>query len=321
MDRAPSVEEQHTGAYALVAPARVNPQRRPVAAAGCFLPDLTWFAGRPRAGPRTITATVAGWPRGRRPLGRDFGLARADCEYRAPLIPRLARSAPMLLRGEPREGLRRVALDVVEPDRVHAPGRCSRHTCAIRRHGHGRRGRLEAQLLTDGQWAGVTTHSPPGPTSFVLASTGRRAGARGSPRAGPWPEPLHAADRATMASRARCYPPADRRPSTSPSVRRPPGARRGSDTGAGRRLGLAQTADAAEHGRDPPPRPAHLVLDLRERPRLIGPRGKGVEQLAHQVAAAVVEPLDLAGSPIAFCGACSRIARNATPPVVHREPC
>jgi hypothetical protein len=58
-------------------------------------------------------------------------------------------------------------------------------------------------------------------------------------------------------------------------------------------LGLAQVEDAAEDGRDPAPRPADLILDLRERPGPIGRGGERVEQPAHQIAAAVVEALDL----------------------------
>src|SRR3954468_1155469 len=44
-------------------------------------------------------------------------------------------------------------------------------------------------------------------------------------------------------------------------------------------LGVAEVGDAAEHRRDPAPRPAHLVLDLREDARLVGRLGERVEQL------------------------------------------
>jgi hypothetical protein len=77
-------------------------------------------------------------------------------------------------------------------------------------------------------------------------------------------------------------------------------------------LGLAQVEDAAEHRRDPPPRPADRVLDLRERPRAVGRLGELVEQLAHQVAAAVVEAGDLVRVD-------ERVVRRVLPPrTFHR---
>jgi len=60
-------------------------------------------------------------------------------------------------------------------------------------------------------------------------------------------------------------------------------------------LGVAEVGDTAEHGGDPASRPPERVLDLGERPRLVGRVGQSVQQLAHEVAAAVVEALDLAG--------------------------
>ena len=60
-------------------------------------------------------------------------------------------------------------------------------------------------------------------------------------------------------------------------------------------LPMAQVRDAAEDRRDPPARPAHRILDLREGARAIRSVGEGVQQLAHEVAAAVVEARDLAG--------------------------
>ena len=56
----------------------------------CFLPDLTGFAGFHCVGPdlqRRDTADSLA----ERPLGREFSPAVADCGYRAPLAPRLAR--------------------------------------------------------------------------------------------------------------------------------------------------------------------------------------------------------------------------------------
>ena len=77
-------------------------------------------------------------------------------------------------------------------------------------------------------------------------------------------------------------------------------------------LGVAQVRDAAEHRGDPAPRPSDRVLDRRERPRLVRAPRERSEQLAHQVAAAVVEADDLARSAMAFSGACSdpRTARR-----------
>src|SRR5205823_13915124 len=60
------------------------------AAYRCFLPDLTGFAGRRCTGPdrqRHATLAATAMP----DLGREFSPAGADCGYRAPLAPRLAR--------------------------------------------------------------------------------------------------------------------------------------------------------------------------------------------------------------------------------------
>ena len=56
----------------------------------CFLPDLTGFTGRRCTGPdrqRHATHAATAMP----DLGREFSPAGADCGYRAPLAPRLAR--------------------------------------------------------------------------------------------------------------------------------------------------------------------------------------------------------------------------------------
>ena len=58
-------------------------------------------------------------------------------------------------------------------------------------------------------------------------------------------------------------------------------------------LGMTQVRDPAEDGRDAAAWPAHRVLDLRERSRPVGCLGQRVEQLSHEVAAAVVEGGDL----------------------------
>ena len=56
----------------------------------CFLPDLTGFAGFHCVGPDSQRCAPADSLAGR-PLGRGFSPAVADCGYRAPLAPRLAR--------------------------------------------------------------------------------------------------------------------------------------------------------------------------------------------------------------------------------------
>ena len=66
------------------------PRHPPGPAYGCFLPDLTGFAGWRRAGPdlrRPVPGATADPPG----LGRGFSPAEADCGFRAPLAPRLAR--------------------------------------------------------------------------------------------------------------------------------------------------------------------------------------------------------------------------------------
>jgi hypothetical protein len=70
----------------------------PAPAYGCFLPDLTGFAGWRRVGPdlqRSVPRAAPDHPG----LGRGFSPARADCGYRAPLAPRLARSPAEYTRG------------------------------------------------------------------------------------------------------------------------------------------------------------------------------------------------------------------------------
>ena len=71
----------------------------------CFLPDLTGFAGFHCVGPdlqRRDTADSLA----ERPLGREFSPAVADCGYRAPLAPRLARPLSRL-PARPGDGKRR----------------------------------------------------------------------------------------------------------------------------------------------------------------------------------------------------------------------
>ncbi len=76
----------------------------------CFLPDLTGFTDRRCTGPdRQRHATHAG--PATPDLGREFSPAGADCGYRAPLAPRLARPCPWyparLRRWRPQAACRR----------------------------------------------------------------------------------------------------------------------------------------------------------------------------------------------------------------------
>ena len=57
----------------------------------CFLPDLTGFTAFRRAGPNYQHRPTGASGSERQNLQEEFSLARADCEYRAPLSPRLAR--------------------------------------------------------------------------------------------------------------------------------------------------------------------------------------------------------------------------------------
>jgi len=57
----------------------------------CFLPDLTGFVALCRAGPNHQRHSIETGS-ARLALEAGFGPAVADCGYRAPLVPRLARS-------------------------------------------------------------------------------------------------------------------------------------------------------------------------------------------------------------------------------------
>ena len=56
----------------------------------CFLPDLTGFIALCRAGPGLQHPPTERYAR-IKDLEQEFSPARADCGYRAPLVPRLAR--------------------------------------------------------------------------------------------------------------------------------------------------------------------------------------------------------------------------------------
>ncbi len=83
--------------------AQANPWRPRPTTYRCFLSDLTGFIAARRTGPRhqhRFAAPVLI----RTALGREFNPAKADCGYRAPLVPRRARPIPtvrtVLVRGQ-----------------------------------------------------------------------------------------------------------------------------------------------------------------------------------------------------------------------------
>ncbi len=93
MDRAPSVDACTRGATTVCrlrfsAPAAPGGDRLRLLPSG---PDLVH--GSPSRRDRTINTTSRALTSGLQPLEREFSPARADCGYRAPLAPRLARSA------------------------------------------------------------------------------------------------------------------------------------------------------------------------------------------------------------------------------------
>ena len=84
----------------------------------CFLPDLTGFTGHRRAGPDPQHHLRADSGPKTRTSGEEFSLARADCEYRAPLSPRLARPESMVGEGR-RECQRKVDSVIAAKARIH----------------------------------------------------------------------------------------------------------------------------------------------------------------------------------------------------------
>ena len=130
-DRAPSVEAGTRGAATVSrlrfgAPAAPEGGRLRLLPSG---PDLVHGSSSPRD--RTIDIAHRALTPGPVPLGRGFSPARADCGYRAPLAPRLARStqdrsAPSARKSE----LRPRCCDCRSPSAGHArrPLSCSRTT-------------------------------------------------------------------------------------------------------------------------------------------------------------------------------------------------
>jgi len=88
--RAPEVERRHELAFAsrLCPGTPTSPDR--TTAYRCFLSDLTGFTAGRRAGPKLhhcLASVVLMSP----PSTQEFNPATADCGYKAPLAPRLAR--------------------------------------------------------------------------------------------------------------------------------------------------------------------------------------------------------------------------------------
>ena len=77
---------------------QVLPRHPKAIAYRCFLPDLTGFADQRCAGPDSQRRARWWWASGE-DLDREFSSAVADCGYRAPLVPRLARPAAMVGQG------------------------------------------------------------------------------------------------------------------------------------------------------------------------------------------------------------------------------
>gem|GEM_PF-4417738 len=104
MDRAPSFVAGTRGAACVLwlrpgAPAAPEGDRLRLLPSG---PDLVHGPPPPRD--RAINAQHAALTLGPEPRGRGFSPARADCGYRAPLAPRLARSARIVALLHPRRG-------------------------------------------------------------------------------------------------------------------------------------------------------------------------------------------------------------------------
>src|SRR6266542_2239818 len=91
--RAPSVDHGHREHAHARSSDQACLRHATATAYRCFLPDLTGFTDRRCTGPdRQRNATCAG--PATPDLGREFSPAGADCGYRAPLAPRLARPPP-----------------------------------------------------------------------------------------------------------------------------------------------------------------------------------------------------------------------------------
>src|SRR5436190_6827070 len=88
--RAPSVDRDISNTHTRIGSDQACLRHEATTVYRCFLPDLTGFTGRFCTGPdrqRRHARAGSAMP----DLGREFSPAGADCGYRAPLAPRLAR--------------------------------------------------------------------------------------------------------------------------------------------------------------------------------------------------------------------------------------
>jgi hypothetical protein len=88
--RAPSVDHDASNTHTHIGSDQACLRHEATTVYRCFLPDLTGFTGRFCTGPdlqRLRARAGSAMP----DLGREFSPAGADCGYRAPLAPRLAR--------------------------------------------------------------------------------------------------------------------------------------------------------------------------------------------------------------------------------------
>jgi len=88
--RAPSFDPSTMNASWVVGSVQALPRHTKGLTYCCFLPDLTGFMSFRCAGPERQHHLLKAASQ-RKNLGKEFSLAVADCEYRAPLPPRLAR--------------------------------------------------------------------------------------------------------------------------------------------------------------------------------------------------------------------------------------
>src|SRR5918994_1010221 len=96
--RAPGVVQHQLALTHAPGSSQVLPRHPKAIAYRCFLPDLTGFTDLRCAGPDSQRRTRWWWANGAA-LDREFSSAIADCGYRAPLVPRLARPAGIVGQG------------------------------------------------------------------------------------------------------------------------------------------------------------------------------------------------------------------------------
>ena len=96
--RAPGVDQPQLALTHASGSSQVVSRHPKAIAYRCFLPDLTGFTDLRCARPDLQRRTRWWWASGAA-LDREFSSAVADCGYRAPLVPRLARPAANGRRG------------------------------------------------------------------------------------------------------------------------------------------------------------------------------------------------------------------------------